>query len=114
MTKRIEGLQSDLFNLMEEEIKNDRLDKAVELAISCYFLSRGQGTAAEETAISQIYVALSAFYDKRAKRPEPACSFCGRSGEGVKLAAGPDAHICDECVNMLATEVFKSESTAEQ
>ena len=107
MSKRVEKLQSDLFKFMEGEIKKGSLDKAVELAISCYFLSRGQGAAAEEAAISQIYVAFSAFYEKRATQPQPACSFCGRSGEGVKLAAGADAFICDQCVNMLASEVFK-------
>jgi hypothetical protein len=112
VTKSVEELQSDLFNLMEEEIRKDRLDKAVELAISCYFLSKGQGAVAEGAAMMQIQVALSALAGLGGKDPVPACSFCGRSGVGVKLAAGHDAYICDECVSMLANEVFKTESRA--
>jgi RNA polymerase-binding transcription factor DksA len=30
------------------------------------------------------------------------CSFCGRQTPDVRLAAGPEAFICNECVSMLS------------
>lgn len=39
-------------------------------------------------------------------KDEVMCSFCNRREPEVKLAAGPDAFICDGCVKMLAEEVF--------
>jgi hypothetical protein len=37
--------------------------------------------------------------------PEPSCSFCQRTAPEVRLAAGPDVFICDECVSTLG-DVF--------
>jgi hypothetical protein len=34
------------------------------------------------------------------------CGFCGRGEEDVKLAAGPDAFICEGCVRQLYEEFF--------
>jgi len=35
------------------------------------------------------------------------CSFCGKSQDEVrKLIAGPDVHICDECVDLCNDIIF--------
>jgi len=109
MTK-IKDIQRDLFTMMEKEIKDKKYDKAIEIAISCYFLSKGRGLEEEEFATGQIYVAFSALFQKDAKGPEPACSFCGRTGKNVRLGAGPEAFICDKCVEIFA-EQFNTNPT---
>ncbi len=39
--------------------------------------------------------------DQFSQESNPACSFCGRSEEGVeKLIAGPNVYICDKCVHL--------------
>ena len=38
---------------------------------------------------------------KMTKKEAPACSFCGRTEEGVeKLISGPNSYICDKCVRL--------------
>ena len=45
--------------------------------------------------------------EQRDAQAIPSCSFCGRREPDVRLAAGADAFICDDCVNNLA-KFFKS------
>ena len=42
---------------------------------------------------------------------DPTCSFCGRKPPEVRLGAGPNAFICNECVATFA-EVFKNRNEA--
>ena len=42
MPDEISRIQSDLFHLMEEEIRKNCLDKAIELAIGCYSFRRAR------------------------------------------------------------------------
>ena len=43
----------------------------------------------------------------------PRCSFCGKKqGEVLKLIAGPDAYICNECV-ALCMEILGDEELAD-
>jgi len=43
--------------------------------------------------------------------PEVACSFCGKGRGSVNLVAGPDAFICNECVE-LCVEIFADQKIA--
>jgi hypothetical protein len=101
----LNDVQRDLFTMMETELKNGNHDKAIEIAISSYFLSKDLGLDAERLAISQIYVAFASLYQKNDQSSTPTCSFCGRSGKDVKMGAGPDAFICDQCVGVFAEQL---------
>jgi ATP-dependent Clp protease ATP-binding subunit ClpX len=51
--------------------------------------------------------------NKKNREVISTCSFCGRSQEEVaKLIAGPDVHICDECI-ALCNEIIHDEENAE-
>ena len=51
-----------------------------------------------QTAIEKLLLKISD--SKQAIKPnEFSCSFCGRSPPNVRLGAGPDAFICNECVS---------------
>ena len=42
-----------------------------------------------------------------------ACSFCGRTEEGVeKLISGPNAYICDKCVRLCSSILDKKKTTS--
>ena len=42
-------------------------------------------------------------------RPRAECSFCFKTQDQVRLIAGPNVFICEDCV-ALCTEAFKDES----
>ena len=42
---------------------------------------------------------------ERDNRLMPDCSFCGKSALDVRLVAGPDVQICEECVE-LCLDIF--------
>jgi hypothetical protein len=45
--------------------------------------------------------------------PKLHCSFCGKSQDEIrKLIAGPNVHICDECVD-LCNDILEGEAEAE-
>jgi RNA polymerase-binding transcription factor DksA len=44
------------------------------------------------------------------KKPEKCCSFCGKAPPDVRLGAGPDAFICNECVSIFSEIFEKKES----
>jgi len=51
--------------------------------------------------------------DSPSPRPKVSCSFCGKSEDAVRrLTAGPNVHICDECVD-LCNDVLERESAKE-
>ena len=110
MAEEIEQLQNRLFAIVEKEIDAGHRDKAIEVAIACYFLSKGFGPALEDGAMTQIYAAFLSFLRRDAEEAQARCSFCGRSGERVRLGAGPDAYICEECVGTFAERFKKGES----
>src|SRR5262249_16129119 len=50
--------------------------------------------------------------EKTATQELVACSFCGRTEEGVeKLISGPSAYICDKCVR-LCSSILDKQKTA--
>ena len=109
MTKEVEELQNQLLQLVMKEIKAGNRHKAVELAISSYFLSKGLGSRPEEIGNLHLHMAFAAFLDNPIDVSKLECSFCGKNGKSVRLGAGPHAYICEECVAIF-TEHFKSES----
>jgi len=49
---------------------------------------------------------------KKGREFLPSCSFCGKSQDEVtKLIAGPDVHICDECI-ALCNDIIRDEEKA--
>lgn len=91
-----------------QAIESKNHHEALLFAISCYLLSRERKDAkAEIIALGAIDSAYKRIYEplmekRREKRKqEISCSFCGRSEPEVKLAAGPNAFICNACVNDL-------------
>lgn len=78
-----------------------------------YLMSRGAQD--EEAAMGFIgpieaacFEILEPLLEKRKAqmKDETMCGFCHRREPEVKLAAGPDAFICNACVKMLHEEVF--------
>ena len=68
------------------------------------FVSDAIALSAGQPAASQIH----------RKSSEPSCSFCGRRDPQVKLAAGPDAFICDSCVATLSKTFATGKSGEDQ
>lgn len=102
----IERLQDDLFALATAEIDAGNIDKAIEITIGCYFLSKGYGKEREEMALTLVYAAFAAYLQPDAVASDLRCSFCGTSGETARLGAGPNAYICQACVETFS-EQFK-------
>ena len=50
---------------------------------------------------------------KKTKTGDLTCSFCGKSqGDVIRLIAGPDVYICNECV-ALCEEIIMQDNTKE-
>jgi ClpX C4-type zinc finger len=71
-----------------------------------YFLRDG-GERSKEAAIGLIVAANELQHRGSKSSVKQVCSFCGQSPPKVKLGAGPDAFICNECVETFS-EIFKS------
>lgn len=101
----ISDIQAHYMRIIHENIKSGNIDKAIDVAISSYFLSRQLGDEHKNTSKSILYVAFSAYFNFDEK--EIRCSFCGRPEDEVLLTAGSDAYICDECVILLSKRQWK-------
>src|ERR1700761_2733248 len=93
-------------DIWQSRIDDGDFHEAVLVGMSGYLLLRAQKTKDSEKlapgALNLVHVAIE-LSQRRTGEPgnEPSCSFCGRREPDVKLAAGPDAHICNACVEML-------------
>jgi len=83
-----------------------RHEDALLLALVSYMISRQKYSRDEQIAA---LLALRAVIDNLAPKGggEEQCSFCGRRPPLIRLAAGPNAFICDSCVSYLSG-VFKN------
>lgn len=96
----ISDIQDQYMNIIHQNIKNGMIDKAIDVAISSYFLSRQLGDEYQNTSKSFLYLAFAAYFDFDEK--EKRCSFCGQPETEVSLTSGSNAYICDECVGLLS------------
>ena len=109
--KEIEAIQSDLLEGLAKEVDAGNIENALDIALTCYLLSKRFGSAEERLATPKIILTVLAtcWQGRDKKVADLECSFCGRSGESVKLGASPKAYICDWCVDVFAGH-FKNES----
>src|SRR5262249_31513466 len=114
MTERVDELFDAISVLTTDLLKSKEFDKLLEVAIAARLLFRAL-PGAEEQSRSALYGlegALTLLIGKE-KPVEPsaikrACSFCGRQEPEVMLGAGPEAFICNECVDLF-TEIFREQ-----
>jgi len=85
-----------------------RYKDALLLGLVSYIVFRERNSEDEQMAS---LLAIRAVIDNLSPRPSgDQCSFCGRRPPAVRLAAGPDAFICDDCVSTL-NATFKESDT---
>ena len=84
---------------------------AAALATLGYFLGREtQDEVLQRTSNSILLKATDEMRSTEATKigdPTPSCSFCGRVEPEVRLGAGPNAFICDSCVETFHDIFFK-------
>jgi hypothetical protein len=93
-----------------ELMMQKRFAGAAGIAILSYFLAQEEKD--EDRRRLSLSILLKSIEELKLEQPQietekrdPSCSFCGRSEPEVRLAAGPDAFICDGCVSTL-NEIF--------
>lgn len=87
--------------------------EAIGAGVSAFLLANGRDAQTANGALNLIYVAIAAHYGLKqpelssgpVEHSESECSFCGKKQPEVRLAAGPSAFICEECVRLLG-DVF--------
>jgi hypothetical protein len=94
-----------------EAMRRKEFYAALEQGIAAYLFFRAKGhtnytNGALALAAKAIDAGLTEMYPAKEER---ACSFCGRSGDDVRLGAGPKALICSECVEQFH-EIFSDPS----
>jgi hypothetical protein len=107
-SERLFEIASDIW---QSRIKERNFHDAILVGMSTYILLRAQN---EEKlfpgALNLVLVAIESmdeFAGKSDQIGDMSCSFCGRREPEVKLAAGPNAFICNECVSALADSFSK-------
>ena len=110
---------SELFRILSgmwmDLAKQKDFKSIMELAMASRLLFRALPNAEgpEEAALLALHHAIEmVVFDveppKRSIPSDPVCSFCGRRPPEVRLGAGPEAFICDGCVNDFAA-VFRDQ-----
>lgn len=89
--------------LFDERRYKDLIDVAIADKIE---LSKRYGSKSRQIVdvLGWLHLAIGQVMEDGAKG-SPECSFCGKKPPAVKLGAGPNAFICNECVGLFA-EVF--------
>lgn len=114
MTDRVSDEAFRIFSdLWEASMNAGQHLEAVRAGVSTFLIANGRDERIANGALNLMLVAISAHYGLKppelsggpAENPESGCSFCGRKQSEVRLAAGPSAHICEECVRQLG-DVF--------
>lgn len=86
---------------------------AIIVSLLGYSLSRSMSDQRlENESLSQLSTAIEEFRvdrgtDLPSRSVAPSCSFCGRSEPAVRLVAGANGFICNECVQ-IANEVLSA------
>jgi len=111
MTERLDELVKIISDLMADTGRRKDPEAFLEIAIASRPLFRAIPGAEKErrSALYSIENALSLLIPKEEEEIDLsalACSFCGRREPEVMLGAGPDAFICNECVDLF-TEAFR-------
>jgi hypothetical protein len=75
--------------------------KAVEIGISAYFFGIGKEENIKELAMTILLASFSGILNEKLDTNN-VCDFCGKGGKSVRLYAGPNAIICNECVETFA------------
>jgi hypothetical protein len=84
-----------------------RFQDALLLGFVSYLIFRERNSEDEQMAS---LLAMRAVIDNLSPRGRgDECSFCGRRPPAVRLAAGPDAFICDDCVSTLSATFRESD-----
>ena len=99
-------LLEQLTSIWMRAFEDRRFEDALFCSFANYLISR---EAQDEEYQKTCLIALKGAVDGLLPESEVAkdeCSFCGRRPPEVRLAAGPRAFICNECVAMLTQEVF--------
>lgn len=84
------------------------------VALLGYFLAQeAKDEEFRDVSLSTLFKAMEELKSQQdatpSAEPRPSCSFCGKTEPAIQLAAGPNAFICNECVENLAS-VFDQKS----
>jgi hypothetical protein len=98
------GNNADLLaSLFVRAFEEKRPHDALLTAFASYLIARETKDADfEEAALVAITGAAERLLPSDRAREKDRCSFCGRAKPDVRIAAGPDAFICDGCVGTLS------------
>jgi hypothetical protein len=101
MTERQEKeIVEQLTSLWVAASEARRFREALLIGMAIQLLSFGKSGETETAAWTAIRGAIDKLMPEEDTRQQ--CSFCGRSPPEVRLAAGPNAFICEPCVKALS------------
>ncbi len=105
MSATDQELPEDVVSAWMQAIEERRYHDAFRIGLASYDLARGrQDERAEQAALHLMYSAIGPMLPREEMG---RCHFCGRNEQGLRLAAGPNALICEHCVNDLHA-IFRS------
>jgi hypothetical protein len=96
-----------LSGLWAEYAKKRDFNAVLEISLASRILFRAlpDMEGPEEAALLALHKAIEIVFlrdNSPRTREADACSFCGRKPPEVRLGAGADVYICDQCVNDFA------------
>jgi hypothetical protein len=94
-------------DMWQKSMNKKDFHDAITSGISSYLILREKkNEQIARGALNLIHVAIGALLQADGVVTTAAsCSFCGRSGSDIRLGAGPDAHICVDCVEIFHREL---------
>lgn len=98
------GLLSQYFEKLKLALAEKRYREALQLAINAYHVSKDvEDQSLETMSLAYMAKAIEHVDDIRRHRAvalakaQQRCSFCGKKRSTVRLMAGAEANICEEC-----------------
>jgi hypothetical protein len=99
----LERMPDMLTTIWMKAFEEKRFHDALMNAFANYLISREmKNEEFEQTVLISMKGAIERLLPPDGSDKEDQCSFCGRRPPAVRLAAGPDAFVCNECVTMLS------------
>jgi hypothetical protein len=106
MDDRDPDILGQIMPIWGKAMQEKRHHDALALAYAHYLIAREMKMKDPELFLTGIKAAIEGLLPADDPANKTECSFCGHAPPDVRIAAGPNVFICDECVKMLSEEVF--------
>jgi RNA polymerase-binding transcription factor DksA len=114
----LEKIDKSAATLWGQLMRSGRFHEALSLALLVHKIANDQGETELTHSADSIIIRAAREIEighrqtmiPKTNNSEPTCSFCGQKAPKVRLGAGPNAFICNECVNTFH-EIFDKPDT---